>query len=290
MDNLRFLSYQSMGTIWSITIWDKITNEDFDLWSNEIKNKSEIFDQTYSRFIKNSLVWDIASGPGVYSVPTDFIQMLNIYFSLYLPSDRKLNPLIGFTISDLGYDADYRLVPKEKIRVTPDLLETVEIISDSQIRVNKTVLFDFGALGKGYFVDQIYSFLVSKGLKHILVNGSGDIRYCGPTALRVGLEDPEDEKKVIGKILINEGGFCASGINRRVWDKYHHVIDPSQNSSVDGLLASWVWASTTVWADALASCLFFVPPEKISLIPFEYCLMNTERLIKKSADFTADFF
>lgn len=290
MENFHSFAYESMGTSWSVTIWDKVSNDDLNLWSKEIQKRSEDFDQTYSRFIKSSLVWQIASGPGIYSVPSDFMEMLNIYFSLYLSSDRKLNPLIGFTISDLGYDADYSLVPKEKIRSTPDLLETVKIINEQQIQVDKTVLFDFGALGKGYFVDQIHSFLQSKGLVHFLVNGSGDIRYCGPTSLRVGLEDPEDETKVIGKILIKQGGLCASGVNRRAWDKYHHVVDPSRNSSTEGLLASWVWAETAVWADALASCLFFVPPEKISLVPFEYCLMNTQRLIKKSADFTADFF
>ncbi len=288
----RIFDYLSMGTGWAVTIWDSVSDEEFLRWKDEIIEMSHSFDETYSRFIKSSLVWQLAEGPGIYTVPADFVKMLRLYLSLYLPTGGKLNPLIGFTISDLGYDENYSLVPKGEIRSTPDLLGAVTILSDTEIELKDKVLFDLGALGKGYFVDRVGDFLKEKGLKHFLVNGSGDIFYQGSDFLRVGLEDPDDRSKVIGQILIDHGGLCASGVNRRRWDKYHHVIDPTQNSSTTGLLAVWVWAENAALADALASCLFFVSPEElVGVVPhFEYCLMNDERRIKKSAGFTADFF
>ncbi len=157
------------------------------------------------------------------------------------------------------------------------------------------MLFDLGALGKGYFVDVIEQRLTSAGLKRFLVNGSGDISYKGTGAISVGLEHPGDPTKVIGVIEMtgakNSSCMCSSGINRRKWGKYNHVIDPHTSSSPDEIIATWVIAPTTAIADALASCLFFVAPENFaSKYQFEYCIMNKENKIKKSPGFEATFY
>ena len=114
------------------------------------------------------------------------------------------------------------------------------------------------------------------------MNGSGDIYYAGTEPIKVGLEDPDDKTKVIATIEMKEGAMCASGTNRRAWDKYHHVIDPHSKTSTEKIVATWVIAKSTGLADALASCLFFVAPEDLSFQNFEYCIMNKERRIKKS--------
>lgn len=273
-----------MGTTWKVSLYnsDPTMSDMVTMTMSDIVEMSQHFDETYSRFIKTSLVWKIAEKAGIYEVPQDFMNMLRMYIELYLPSQTKLNPLIGFTISDLGYDADYSLIPKTNIRNTPDLLENVKIIDATHIETKQPVLFDFGALGKGYFVDKIATFLKQKGFTHFLVNGSGDIYYSGTEPIKVGLEHPDDPTKIIGSIEMKEGAMCASGINRRAWDKYHHVIDPHSNTSTQEIVATWVIAKSTGLADALASCLFFVAPEDLSLQDFEYCILNKERKIKTS--------
>lgn len=288
--DLKSFSYESMGTKWEITVWDPVEDAVLEEIRKEVVSLSDDFDRTYSRFIKTSLVWKIAEKAGVYEVPSDFIKMLKWYIDFYELSGKKLNPLIGFTISDLGYDAEYSLIPKENIRPTPDLLETVSIVDESHIKTAESVLFDFGALGKGYFVDKITDLLKKKGFGYFMVNGSGDIHYVGPAPLRVGLEHPDDKSKVIGAIDMAEGAMCASGTNRRTWDKHHHVIDPATSSSVEGMTASWVIAENAVLADALASCLFFAPPENFKDYKFEYCLMNAEQKVKRSEGFNAELF
>jgi thiamine biosynthesis lipoprotein len=275
-----------MGTTWEITLWDK--TDHLEIFKQEIFALSDQFDKTYSRFIKTSLVWKIAEQAGTYEVPEDFTNMLRIYMDLYEPSGCKLNPLIGFTISDMGYDENYSLVTKDTVRLTPDLFDTVKIIDNTHIETNLPVLFDFGALGKGYFVDRIKDYLVSQGVERFLVNGSGDIYYSSgkksesKIPIVVGLEHPNDKTKVIGTTEMTEGSMCASGISRRAWGKYHHVINPLSNSSTEGILATWVVAKTAALADALASCLFFVAPESLSAYDFEYVIMNDERKVKVS--------
>lgn len=279
-----------MGTKWNISIWDALEDAFFIELEKEVVKMSHAFDQTYSRFIRTSLVWKIAEKAGTYEVPEDFLNMLRLYFDLYESSGKKLNPIIGFTISDLGYDDTYSLKQKEIVRPTPDLLKTVQI-DGAKVTIAEPVLFDFGALGKGYFVDKISKYLKGKGIKRFLVNGSGDIYYSGIESISVGLEHPGDKSLVIGSIDMTAGAMCASGISRRRWGEHHHVIDPLKSLSAgEDIVATWVIAKNAALADALATCLFFVPPDALFAYTFEYVIMNKENKVKKSAGWKGKFF
>ncbi len=280
-----------MGTTWKISVWDEISDVLFQEIEQDVIAQSQKFDQTYSRFIKDSFVWDLTKKTGVVEVPEHFMNMLKWYKKFYEPSGKKLNPLIGFTISDLGYDADYSLIQQQTIRPTPDLSTAVNIVDDSHISLTEFVLFDFGALGKGYFVDVIANFLKQKNIKQFLVDGSGDVSYVGNGhAIRVGLEHPDDPTKVIGVVEMKQGTMCSSGTNRRKWGEFSHIIDPQFGTSQNQILSTWVMAETAAVSDALATALFLAPPEAFSFVPFEYCILNHEYKIKRSAGFVAELF
>ncbi len=291
MKQPKIFSYQSMGTTWKISIWDEINEKIFHDIRVEIMQKSQEFDRTYSRFIKTSFVWELTKKTGVVEVPEDFMNMLKLYNQFYEPSDKKLNPLIGFTISDLGYDADYSLTPQQTIRSTPDVNTAVKILDNSHIFLSESVLFDFGALGKGYFVDVIAHFLKQKNVQRFLVDGSGDISYVGnDESIRVGLEHPEDPSKVIGVVEMKQGTMCSSGTNRRKWGEFSHIIDPYSRTSQHTIISTWVMAKSAAVSDALATALFLSPPESFSFVPFEYCILNSDYKIKRSAGFLAELF
>jgi len=285
-------TYDSMGTRWEITVWDGIEEKRFQELCAEIEARSKQFDETFSRFIPTSLVSRLAGKIGEFEVPRDFTAMLRIYQSLYAATDKKLTPLIGFAISDLGYDADYSLIPKPVIRPVPHLDEAVEGLDETHIRIRLPALFDFGALGKGYFVDKIAEFLQENGIKRFLVNGSGDIFYEGNgEPIRAGLEHPGDTSTVVGVVEITRGAFCASGGNRRKWRGYHHIIDPDTLRSPEGISATWVMADTAATADAIATGLFFCLPHRIqTVIPFEYAILERDMRLHQSAGFHAETF
>jgi thiamine biosynthesis lipoprotein len=206
---------------------------------------------------------------------------------------QKLNPLIGHSISDLGYDKDYTLTPKTHIRPTPNFLETVQLVDATHIKLTEPALIDLGALGKGYAVDRISDYLRTEGIKEFLVDGSGDIAYQREEGvIRAGLEDPEDTEKVIGVIeLRGKGAFCASSGARRRWKGYQHTIDPETLQSPTGVLATWVKAETAVLADALATCLFFAPEGNFRPAhEFESCIMKNGRSVVASPGFHAQLF
>jgi FAD:protein FMN transferase len=146
--NPQSFAYESMGTGWNISIWDTIDDRSFEKIRTEIIRRSEEFDRLYSRFIESSLVWNLARSGGTHAVPRDLVAMLRIFEKLHALSDGACNPLVGFSLSDLGYDKDYSLSPKETIRTTPLLQETLRIIDDEHIELSQPVLIDIGALGK----------------------------------------------------------------------------------------------------------------------------------------------
>lgn len=284
-------TYESMGTHWEVSIWDKVEEYLFLKIQKDIVLMSELFDQTYSRFISTSFVSRISTLTGTIEVPFDFIEMLKVYEQFFKLSQKKVNPLIGCTLSDMGYDAEYSLKKKKIIHHTPNLLDTVIIKDQNHIEIKQPVVFDFGALGKGYFVDKIFTYLVKKGFKQILVNGSGDIHYQGNKSITVGLEHPLDTTKVIGTIQFSKGAMCSSGTNRRAWGEYHHIIDPLTLRSPTEILAAWVIADSAALADVLATALFFVPPDDFfSHYTFEYLLMNRHMKVKRSPGFKAILF
>ena len=294
MPRPRKHAYNAFGSHWEITVWDDMLSSRFDALIDEILKRSERFENEFSRFRPNSFVSRLAAEKrvGIIEVPRDFVAMLRPYFSLYEASGRKITPLIGNTLSDLGYDTEYSLTPKKIVRIAPDLLETVEILDESRIRLAYPVSFDFGAIGKGYFTDRIADFLRESGIRRFLVDGSGDIVYEGDgVPIRAGLEDPRDATRVVGSIEMVRGAFCASGTSRRRWREYHHIIDPDTVTSPEHLLASWVIAENAALADILATALFLAEPNALRAVyPFEYATLAPNFVLRQSPDLGAEAY
>ena len=281
-----------MGTKWTIKISDEISPAEFEAIRQSIQEKSAQFDATYSRFLPQSLVNNLRN-PGEYEIPGELFAMLQLYEKLHEATAGKINPLVGQTLEDLGYDTDYSFDQKKPITKTPDFNHAVKLSEKNHFTILEPVLIDIGALGKGYFVDLIVAFLRNKGIVDFLVDGSGDMYYQSSEnrTLKIGLEDPSDETKVIAKVDFSGGAMCSSAGNIRKWRQYHHIIDPISSESPKDILATWVIAQNTALADGLATSLFLVSPE--TLLPhydFEYLIFNTARRVKQSQGFHALLF
>lgn len=277
-----------MGCPWEIDIWDAEIPENVD---KKVIDLLDSFNATYSRFRNDSLVARFACESGRIVVPRDCVTMLRIYQGLYEASDGRMNPLIGQTLSDAGYDAQYSLTPKVKLAQTPPFEEVITIIDDETIELTQPVLIDFGALGKGYAVDLVVQFLASLCLTSYVVNGSGDMRHVGQYPLTVGLEHPDDERQIVGTIELTNRSLASSGSNRRVWGMYHHILDPHNQMSPDFITSTWVHAHDAATADIIATALFLVTPEVLQeKYSFEYVLLNKDGYAKISTGWPGDVY
>jgi FAD:protein FMN transferase len=283
-------TFEAIGSHWELTIWDSLTDAAFAALTDAAEHYLTDFEHRYSRFKSDSIVSRITDRTGTFDVGEEMVTLLRLYQELYEPTNGKLNPLIGHTISDLGYDATYSLTPQAIIRETPPL-SSLEIVDATHITLHEPCLIDLGALGKGFLVDYIADLFDAHNLTHYLVNGSGDVRYRGPEPLVIGIEDPRDTTRVLGTYSLETGAFASSGINRRAWREYHHIIDPTTRTSRRGTLASWVAAPTALRADAYASALFFGDPERLKTqYSFAYCVLSDRGVLTPSSDFTAEWF
>jgi thiamine biosynthesis lipoprotein len=316
-------SFETIGTKFEITIWDIISELLFNEIIEDVKNICKEFDNKYSRFKPNSFIRKLSEQVGEIDIPKDcleLVDMLEIYQKVNFLTDGQINPLVGNTLADFGYDEKYSLQEKEKIRSTPELGEVLNfkssppnplsfregepVPSRPKIILKEKVLIDLGAMGKGYLIDKIYEFLLSekvegKNLEKFLVDGSGDIRYFSKNNEEIvcGLEHPVDTTKIIGKLKIISGSLCASSLSRRNWSnndstkKYHHYFNPITNNFSEEIIATFVYCPEAKFADILSSALFFSEPEKLlSEFNFEYLIINNNFQLKKSEKFNAELF
>lgn len=282
-------TFEAIGTRWQIDIYEALLPDREVALLVNIRERIDRFDQTYSRFREDSLVTKMSKEPGVYDLPDDAGLMIHLYFDLYKRTHGLMTPLIGNLIATAGYDANYTLKQHGELEKPLPWEEAIEY-KDGKLIVKKPVLLDFGAAGKGYLIDLVTRVLDEGGIYAYCIDAGGDILKKGGGALRVGLENPSNTKEVIGVVTLENGSLCGSAGNRRVWDKFTHIMNPETLESQKNILAVWVYAKNAILADALATALFFVGTEVLRDYEFEYALVRDDYSLEKSKGFNAEFF
>lgn len=275
--------FDTIGTAWEITSVEQLS----ETLKNQIRERTEEFDKNYSRFREDSLVTQWAREAGEYNLPSDANALFAFYKKLYDVSAGLVTPLIGKTMEQAGYDADYSL--KAKQLTSPPQWQEAISVGPTKLIVKHPVLLDFGAAGKGYLVDIIAHLLYTNGVDQFCVNAGGDmlVRHFPQT---IGLEDPDDTARVLGTVEVSNGALCASAGNRRAWGEFHHIINPQILRSVERVKATWVRADTALLADGVATALFFVSPDiLLKTFAFEYAMIENDDMTY-SHNFKAQFF
>ncbi|HET9098492.1 MAG TPA: FAD:protein FMN transferase [Candidatus Saccharimonadales bacterium] len=288
---VKEFSFVGIGTSWKVVIYDDMDIEAFNLVKEKVKKRVEDFDQNYSRFKGNSLIGLIAKKAGTYPMPEDFNKLYSFYKKMYKITNGQVTPLIGQTIADLGYDANYSFKEKHQLNPVPEWEEVMDF-DGSNLKVKRPVLLDFGAAGKGYLVDEVALVLNNLGVNAYCIDASGDILYENPKRqISIGLEDPVDPNLAIGVVEINSGSVCGSAINRRKWLNHNHIIEPISQKSVTDKVATWALAKSAMLADGLATSLFFVEPLVLKRhFSFEYVTLDKEHIADYSPYFNDKLF
>lgn len=289
------LAFEAIGTHWDITCDSKNTQSTVQELRTKIHKEISNFDRVYSRFRSDSLVSQISKQAGNYAFPPNSIALFDLYEKLYRHTDGAITPLIGDLMEDVGYDPAYSLNAKQTLRVVKKWDEVMDF-TEGTLQTKQPIMLDFGAAGKGYLVDIVAELLNKHGCTSIIVNAGGDIRHIaavssGNNRLRVGLEHPDDESKVVGVAEIYNKSICGSAGNRRKWGPYHHIMDPYKQQAVQTIKATWVVADTALVADGLATALCFSDAADLKEISnFEYMTIYADNSFEKSDNFPANIF
>lgn len=261
------LEFEAIGTSWVI----RSANELPQALRREVFELIIEFDQLWSRFRADSMVSALARASGAASASAsltpsaakDAAAMLSCYLELSKATGGRISPLIGQSLSALGYDRDFaELSPSAELNMAakPAITDWADslTLTGTQLQQSAPALIDIGALGKGLLVDRVFE-LLAEVPGELLVDAGADQRFRELPA-RIALEHPLDITKAVGVVLSPaSGAIAASATNRRRWGagKYHHIIDGLSGAPVQEYLASWVGAESAMRADALATALFF---------------------------------
>ena len=148
------------------------------------------------------------------------------------------------------------------------------------------------AIAKGYAVDQALAALVKSGVVGGMVDIGGEITCFGENQpgrdWLLGIQDPfsaQNENQLSEKpgwiVSLRDCAIATSGNYRRYitisGQKYSHIIDPVTGRPAEKLPSVTIIAEKTVDADALATAISVMGPEKgMELIEI---LANTEAFL-----------
>ena len=287
--------FEATGTCWQVLSAAPLP----PALRDRIVSLVDAFEGVWSRFRHDSVVRRAAeSGPGVgpltLDLPPGSSVLLDLYDRLHRATDGRIDPLVGADLVELGYDPDYSFTVHDgavfrvgAIRGRATWAETARHDGD-RLRLTRPALIDIGAAGKGFLVDLVARELHEAGIGAFAVDGSGDLLVSSPEPVRIGLEDPRSQGRVIGVVALAEAAICASAVSRRSWGHgLHHLLDARTGLPVQGVLATWAVARTCAEADGLATALFVTAPEVLARAGFHYdfALMRADGSAVVSRDF-----
>ncbi len=134
---------------------------------------------------------------------------------------------------------------------------------------DRSMKVGIAGIGKGYGVDRAAAVLESRGIRDYIVDGGGDIRLASSPGRRpwtVGIAHPRRPGALWGAISRSSGAIVTSGDYEAYFVeegvRYHHILDPRTGRPSTGASAVTVIAPDATAADALATGLMVLGPER----------------------------
>lgn len=209
-------------------------------------------DRACSRFRRDSeLITLTTDAAGWTRLSPTLADLMAVALDAARHTDGAVDPTIGATLVDLGYDRDISelrhagAVPVRLVR-RPTGWRSV-VLDGTWMRLAPGTQLDLGATAKAVAADWCAEAVAERLDTGVLVSLGGDIATAGPSpdgGWQVTVQDlPTD---VVQQITLSDGAAVAtSSIARRTWLRegvaIHHLVDPATARPATGR-----WRSVTV--------------------------------------------
>ena len=132
------------------------------------------------------------------------------------------------------------------------------------------VPYSLNAIAKGWIVDRaVEAGWGAADLEAVIVNAGGDLVHWGPSAVRVGIEDPlapYDNVAPLLTVALQDAALATSGGARRGWQIgetwYSHVLDARTGRPVDHHASVSIVAPDAATADVVATIVAVLRSEE----------------------------
>ena len=244
----------------------------------------EEFEKKYSRFRENTFLYTLNKEKRA-PLTKEFREILEIAIKVSLETENYFDITLLPILENNWYGIE-SMTQKENTGM--NFIE----MKDGYIILKNEVQIDLWWIGKGYIIDKIDEILQKK-LDTYIINFWWDIKvqwiHC------IGLEDPLNDKKIIGKIWIEDESICASSGRKRTFNSGHHIINPYNKKSPEDKIIVYTKHKKAVYADTYATALFAGPLEKSlhlleNLSSLEWLVIDKNGGIYKSDWFDCSLF
>jgi thiamine biosynthesis lipoprotein len=203
-----------------------------------------------SRFREDSDVSRInALRPGEWArIGPDAFACLTIAAQVFLETGGAFDPTVGGRVPARGQAAGdlTRPVGMQHLRVDPDSRSVSVAVAG--------LVLDFGAVGKGYAVDQAAATLREWRIETAIVHSGQSSLFAigappGKAAWEIAVRNPLGAGAPLGIVELRDESLSGSGV------RIHgaHIIDPRRGDAATGASAAWVRDASAARSDAIST-------------------------------------
>ncbi len=259
----------AFGTTYTIQYFGK-EQQDISTGIDSVLNS---VNESVSTYLPNSLISKLNRGETGLQVDAIFKENFEISKTVHAQSEGYFDPTVGILRNAYGF-GDTAPIKHLDSLVLDSLREfvgfqKVQLFETGSIQKQAPQIYlDFNAVAKGYGIDQVSEYLISKGIQHYLIELGGEILAKGrnqETQKRwtVGVEgiDSDLENRTFTHVIAIQNLAVASSGNYRKFridsltgQKFVHTINPlNGKAEASNVTSATVTASTCALADAYAT-------------------------------------
>lgn len=292
---LKLHSYKAvkMGVDFRIDLYAE-SEEMAEQAASKAFDRIEQINSVMSDYIVDSELWKLSDSSGsnsAFRVSNDMWQILNFSKRINQLSEGAFDITAGPYILLWRKARVIKRLPDERSmkraanRVGMDKIMFNDVDKSVKLAVPKMRL-DLGGVAKGYAADEALKVLKAEGIEYAMVDGSGDISMTAHPEgdWRIFISDSQESSGFF--VELSSCSIATSGDtfqNVEIGGKrFSHIVDPKTGIGVTDSFRVTVIARDGKTADALASSLTVMGPEKgISLVEK---MNGVEALVSKMED------
>ena len=265
---------KTMGTTYEVKITQNLSNYNQNIITQDIDSILNSINQSMSTYIPNSEISLINKDEVVFKsfiVSNSFKYVLNKSLEYYNLTEGAFDVTIKPLLKLWGFKG----VSVDKEPEVSAINDIIEYVGSNKIKFKGNQLtkkhpklqLDFGAIAKGYAVDQISDYLIESGYKSHYVEIGGEI-ICKGKKWNIQIAYPEFLSNKGYKIVeLNNHAIATSGTYNQFIEiddfEYSHIFDPRLGRPVQNTVVSvTVISNKSIDSDALATSLKVLGKEK----------------------------
>lgn len=195
----------------------------------------------------------------------EVLELFRLAKKIYSDSEGAFDLTVGLLSEIWGFRSkSYRVPQQKEIERALNYIGMDKIQEkESQLIVPEGVVFDWGAIAKGWGLDQAFQALQRIGIEKGFINAGGDLICWGKNPdnqpWRIGIKHPR-ESGFLGLLEISNLAVATSGDYQRYFEikgiRYHHIFNPQTGFPARGRQSVTVIGPQATICDGLATAIF----------------------------------